>query len=83
MSSQEQAGIAVISVPSAHAEKVREFANSLLEEQSPDVEGYAAIIGGIGGGGGISRSPIINSLSGTDCSLTGKPKNDFNCGDDD
>ena len=90
MSDTNQAGIAVITVPPAHAAKVQEFANSLLEEQSPDVEGYGALIRGVGEvggsiGGGISGGPIISSLSGSDCSVTGprlKP-NDFECGDED
>jgi hypothetical protein len=81
--SEESRGtVAVISVPPAHAERVKAFATSLMEEQTPDVEGYAAIVGGIGGGGGISRGPIVSALSGTDCEAT-ILKKDFNCGDED
>lgn len=92
MSDQEQGGIAVITVPPSHAAKVQEFANSLLEEQTPEVEGYAALVKGVGdiGGGmrpsvGSMSGPVINALSGSDCSVTGpkfKP-NDFECGDED
>ena len=82
-SDSNQESIALVTVPGTHAERVREFANTLLEDQSPDVEGYASIIGGIGAGGGPSiGGPIISSLSGTDCSITRRER-DFECGDDD
>ena len=82
--------VAMIWVPDELAGDVREYASSLIEDQKPDVEGYAALVKGMGEigkvpggiGGGISRGGMVNALSGTGCAIT-LAKNDFMCDDED
>ena len=88
MSDQEQGGFAIIAVPPSHAAKVHEFANSLLDDQTPDIEGYAAMLKGVGEiGGGVRPDPAglklggggITAVTHSDCVQT--KTNDFECGD--
>ena len=90
MSDQSAADkVGMVWVPDSLANQVKEYASSLMEEQTPDVEGYASIVGGIGtgrmpdiSGGSLSRGGLVNALSGTGCAVT-LAKNDFMCDDED
>ena len=90
MSDQSAADkVGMVWVPDSLANQVKEYASSLMEEQTPDVEGYASIVGGIGtgrmpdiGGGSLQKGGLVNALSGTGCAVT-LAKNDFMCDDED
>lgn len=82
--------VAMIWVPDELAGEVKNYASSLIEEQTPDVSGYAAFVKGIGDarptpggiGGKVASIGAINALSGTGCAIT-LAKNDFMCDDED
>jgi hypothetical protein len=84
MSAEEQTGVGVVAVPNSQVEAVRKYAASILNEDTPDIEGYAAMIRGIGLSGDISRGGILmaDAPCGTSCTID-KGTKDFACGDPD
>ena len=80
--------VGVLIVPDAVAKQVRDYAEGLAEAQASEVEGYRAGFGDLGGLGNILGRPdltlagVVNTLSGTQCSVSTKEK-DFSCLDDD
>jgi hypothetical protein len=88
MSAEEQTGVGIVVVPNSQVDAVRKYAASLVDEDTPDIEGYAAMIKGIGGsievgGAGVSQGILMaDGPCGTDCKVT-TLRRDFNCGDGD
>ena len=76
---------AIVAVPQAHAEQVNTFASALLAEQTPDVEGYVALVKGVSAVGasvGSNIGKVAGAVTASVCSTTRSHK-DFECDDTD
>lgn len=76
-------GVALSSVvvPTEHVEQIRAFADALLADQTPDVEGYASILKGFGSPDMRQAKPVLAAVTGTEVVLT--VAKDIDSGDSD